>query len=285
MTHRLSRSQSQGFTLAELLVAMSILSLIMVGVATVMSFVTAAWSSGLGAVDNNTKARVMLNLLDRDVQMMVMRRDLAAFNGSTANSTACAFYSNVQSYTGAAATMDTRAISLVQYKLNWVTDTSSTLQRLSYGSNFAVTRITPTIGVTNMLAQLTNVNVQTETVATGVIGFNYQFMDGTGTMQTTYTYNYSNPGATTNTRVLIVSMAVMSDASYKRAKAGTGIKLTAVHNFFSGTTTSATYPISSEYWNDAMNTSATYFALPSAIRSGVQIFERHIPLPMTTPSN
>ena len=229
---------------------------------------------------------------------MVMRRDLAAFVGNTGTNPACAFYSNVQSYTGSSTTMDTRAISLVSYQLVQGA-TSSTLQRVSYGSNFA--GVIPTIGTTSSLPQLTSSNTSTETLSSGVIGFQWQFVDGTGTVltpgytptgslpsyapsgTTPFWFDYTAPGAAYNPRVVIISMAVMSYPAYRLAV--TSGKLATVVSCFPATTPSTPNQTYSQAWNAMLNSSTTAFlSLPAPIRSGIEVFERRIPLPITTPS-
>ena len=154
------RARRPGFTLVELLVSISVLSIMAVGLATMMSFVMKTWVSGINSADNFTKARVVLNLLDRDIQMMIMRRDLAAFVNSSGNS-AWSFYTNVEGIPGTGLTTpDTRTISLVQYLLT-TPGTAPTFQRITYGANFLTTTgTTPTIGVTGNLSAPSNSNSQ-----------------------------------------------------------------------------------------------------------------------------
>lgn len=288
------RRGAGGFTLAEMLVAISVLSLMLVGLATATNLVTQAWLNSVGAIDNFGKARVTLGLMDRDVQMMVMRRDLAAFVDSAGSNPACAFYSNVQSYTGSAASMDTRTISLLQYQLHQDA-TGSYLQRLSYGSNFS--GIPLSIGTPGKLPQLSNANVRTETLSSGVVAFKWQFVDGTGTIlnppfslaaaptsPTPFWFDFASPGAAYNPRVVIVSVVVMNDSAYRLAKSA-GV-LNTVISCFPTTAPSSPYQTYSQAWNGALNQPSTAFlALPTAVRSGIQVFERRIPLPLTTPSN
>jgi prepilin-type N-terminal cleavage/methylation domain-containing protein len=275
-----------GFSLVELLVAMTVLSFVLIVLASMMGVVANIWTNGIGAVDNFTKARVMLSLLDRDIQMMVLRRDVAAFVDSTGANPACAFYSNVQGYPGT----DARTLSLVQYTLA-TTATSSALQRLSYGMNYSSSSsVVPTTGTTANLSQLTSLtNLQTETLATGVVAFQWQFVDGTGTIQaptaTSPFYNFNTPGSTTNPRVVIVSLAVLTNSAYNFAiQTGKLSQLTdGTSTFQTAAPSNQTY---SQVWNNFLNSpNATFMALPMPIRAGVQVFERHIPLPVTTPTS
>jgi prepilin-type N-terminal cleavage/methylation domain-containing protein len=292
-----------GFTLVELLVSISVLSLLLVAMASMTGFVAKTWLNGVNSTDNFTKGRVVLNLLDRDIQMMVMREDLPAFVDGSGNS-ACAFYTNVEGSPGS-DTGNTRSVSLVQYILNTPT-TTPTLQRVNYGMNFlSGSGVTPSIGATG-LTQLGSPNVQTESVFTGIIAFQIQFIDGSGTIltppyslssappptstgaptsPTPFWFDYSNPSGSYNPRIAVVSMVVLSDSAYNIAlQSG---KLGTVSSDFP--TTAPTNQTYSQVWNDILNPSSGTFGanLPAPLRDGggIQVFERHIPLPLITPSN
>jgi len=310
-------SAAHGFTLVELMVAIAVLSIMLVGLATAMGYVSKLWLSGAGAMDNFTKARVVLNLLDRDIQMMVMRRDLAAFVDSTGSNSACQFYTNVQGNPGAGI-RDSRALSLVQYIIATQSATP-TLQRINAGMNFTTSGITPTVGTSTSLPA--NGTSQTDTVFTGIIQFQIQFIDGSGAILTPpYSYSstpptgdspptapvpfwfdYTSPGALYNPRIVVVSMLVLSNPAYTIATQSSSTMAKLLADFPVGTSgalpsgmTSTTINGSTcatesyaQYWNSILNpaTGTLDATLPVAVRSGIQVFERHVPLPVTTPSS
>lgn len=306
-----SRRDEAGFTLVELLVSIAILSIILLGMAAAISFVSKAWLSGSNAVDNFTKARSTLNNLDRDIQMMVMRRNVAAFVDSAANP-ACAFYTNVEGFPGT----DTRAISLVQYVLNTTTGSASnppyTLDRNEFGMNFvpsAGTGIPIAVvasGATPELTQLTPTNLQTEALSSGVIAFAWQFIDGSGKIltppyklsstppvtspnipnnaTTPFWFDYSNQGGTYNPRIVVVSMVVLSNRAYEIASV-TSTLTNVVNCFSTATPVNQTY---SQVWDGFLAApNAAFLSLPQPLRDSgsIEVFERHIPLPITTPTS
>jgi prepilin-type N-terminal cleavage/methylation domain-containing protein len=299
------QQQERAFTLIELIASLAILSLMLIGLATMMSFVIKTWLGGINSVDNFTKARVVMSLMDRDIQTMVLRRDMAAFADQT-NGAACAFYTGVQGQPGS----DTRAISIVQYSLMQTpasAATSSYLQRLNYGMNYTSAGMTPSAGNTANLIQLTNnvvVAAPPETLSTGVIAFQWQFVDGTGTvlnprystlsstppttstlptLPTPFWFDFSNPTGSYNPRIVVISMVVLSNSAYRLASQ-TG-NLQNVVNCFSSVNAplTSTNPIYSQAWNAALSSpSPAFLALPAPIRDqgAIQVFERHIPLPI-----
>jgi hypothetical protein len=293
---------------------MAILSLMLVALATAMNYATRIWIDSVGTVDNFSKARVMLNIMDRDVQMMILRRDLPAFTDSTGTST-FAFYSMQQGPTATGGSPpDSRAISLVQYKLT-PTATSSVLQRFSVGMNFAASGMTPAIGntgttsavgfTTGTLTQLTDFAGSAGTplndnVANGVIAFQWQFVDSYGNILTPpyvptnstaspipFAYDFVYPGDQANPRAVIVSMLVLSTPAYNLAVLNNTLN-TLTQTCFSSTSAplNATNPTYGQAWNAVLNApSTTFLSLPAPERHGIEVFQRYIPLPVTTPSS
>jgi prepilin-type N-terminal cleavage/methylation domain-containing protein len=288
------RRQRSGFTLVELLVSITVLTLMLFSLAQAVGYVSQLWINGVGAIDNFSKARDIVTVMDRDIQQMVLRPDTAAFVGQTAGTPACAFYTNVQS-----SGTDTRAVSLVQYELSSGTGTSS-LARLTYGMNFSST-ITPIVGTPapTALTQLLPTNMSTETLATGVIQFQYQFVDGAGTIlnppyipypysgtaTTPFTYDYANPRDPANPRAVIVSIVVLSNSAYNIAiQSGTLSKLTDGTSIFK--TTAPANETYSQVWNAALSSpNAAFLAQPAPVRSGLRVFQRYIPLPVISPES
>ena len=308
----------RGFSLAELLVALAVLSIMLIGLASAMGYVSKLWLSGAGSMDNFTKARVVLNLLDRDIQMMVLRRDLPAFVDTSGNAidsngnAICAFYTNVQGNPGqgqlTAGTQNYRTLSLVQYQLNPTTTTTTpTLVRYNYGMDFlsstsAVKGATPIVNtpIPSILTTPTYANQGTDTVFTGIVQFQIQFIDGNGNILTPstnssvamtaggrFTYDFAYPGDPLNPRIAVVSMLVLSNPAYIIATQPGSSTMTELLGDFKNTLpASQTNQTFSQYWNSIINpaTGTLDPTLPPAVRSGVQVFERHIPLPITTPS-
>jgi hypothetical protein len=270
--------------------AIVVLTLMLLALTTTIAYVGRVWQDGISSQDNYTKARVMLNLLDRDIQLMVIRRDTTAFVDGSGNP-ACAFYTNVVGSPGAAATrVDGRSVSLVQYQLA-TTTSSSVLQRLNYGMNFATAGVSPAVSnspAPTKLTQLSSLSaIQSEALSAGVILFQWQFLDGTGTLQTppTYTFSYSFalPAPATNPRSVIVSMLVLSNPAYVVATQNS-TTIPALELLFpnSGLPSNTTY---AAYWDGILNAPGFGATLPAPVRSGLQVFQRQIPLPIVTPSS
>ncbi len=320
------RVRRDSFTLVEMLVAMTVFSIMLVAIATMLNYVVASWQGEINSADNFSKARTLLSVLDRDAQSMALRRDLAAFADQT-NGPAFAFYTADKGFTPGASS-NTRALSLVQYSLQ-STSTGSVLRRLNYGMDFltntsgAATN-SPSIGYATNLVQLTNstvtANAPIENVATGVIAFQWQFVDGTGTILTppynltslplywqgasppyqlssappyTYTtpppssatpfwFDYISPNATYNPRTLIVSVVVVSNSAYTILQQNSTFMTTLTNNFSATLPSGQSNQTFAQYWNSQLNATGFGTGLPEQIRTpnAIKVFERHIPLPI-----
>ncbi len=302
------KSRLHAFTLVEILVAIAILSIMLVGLATAIGYVSRLWLSGIGAMDNFTKARVVLNLLDRDIQLMVLRRDLAAFVDASGNAVdgngnaICAFYTNVQGNPGSGI-RDARTLSLVQYSLT-TTTTSPTLQRINYGMNFTASGVTPVMGTPASLPTAASFPVsapyQSDTVFAGIIRFQIQFIDGNGNILTPtgnpngsmlaggrFAYDFNNPGNVLNPRIAVVSMLVLNNSAYTIAiRPGSTTMTTLLGDFQNTLPSGQTNQTFGQYWSSLLNPASGTLdpVLPPSVRSGMQVFERQIPLPVSAPS-
>jgi prepilin-type N-terminal cleavage/methylation domain-containing protein len=287
-----------GFTLVELLVSITVLSIMLLFLGQAMGVISNLWINGIGIVDNYSKARNVMSIMDRDIQAMAMRPDLPAFvdNNSPPNP-ACAFYTNIQGYD---ATSEDRNVSLVQYVLSTTGSTAGTLERYNYGMNYptstsASTAISPAIPATvttptnpNPLSQLTSITAPgKEPLAAGVILFQWQFVDGAGNFSTPtssapFPYDYTAPSASSNPRAIVISLLVLNNSAFNLAtKQGL---ITSIQNQFTAGSPSTTQTYS-QYWDGILNPSTGTFgsSLPASIRTGFKVFQRYVPLPVAAP--
>lgn len=251
-----------GFTLIELLLAFAVLALLLILLAQAVGAVTQTWQHGVARIDNFSKARVILGLLDRDFQSAVLRPDLAAFVDESGN-TACAFYTRINGATG------DRRLSLVRYSLA-STSTNSIFQRADYGLDF--TNAILTLANTNSLPDLSKTTLQD--VAEGVLRFEWQFVAADGTFQTAYQYDHTAPAAPANTRSVIVSLIALDERAVRLA-AQTGKLADLLQKFDGLPAAGQTY---ASLWNAATRSPGFASGLPGPLTAGVRIFERHYTL-------
>jgi type II secretion system protein J len=249
------------FTLLELLVAMAVLVLLLVLLVQVIGAVSDTWRSGTARIHNFSKARVILSLLDRDIQAAVLRRDLAAFVDES-GSPACAFYAKARGGDG------DRRLALIRYAR---LPGSAVLQRADYGLDYR-SRI-PTFSETGSLADLDKASVQE--VADGIIGFAWQFLASDGSFQSAFQYDYDHPLTSSNTKAMVVSLLVLDEAALRTAR-DTGSLPALLAEFAPPPSPGKTH---ADAWNDTLSSSAFGTGLPAPVRRGLRAFQRCILLP------
>jgi len=252
-----------GFTLIDLIVAIAVLALMTVLLAQMLQSTSQSWLGGQARVNNFTKARSMLDLMARDIQSGVFRKDLGLFAGAQAGLplTNVAFYTQRPGVvTGSGAQV--RGVSLVQYTM----DDSSMLKRgdLPILWNGAATDIS--FGETNSLPELDSVTSR-ETVP-GVVGFRVLFLQGDGSLSSFY--SPANPA-----KGVAIGLAVIDDNTLRKLTASG--KLSALQTALNGQV-SGTNSVKAD-WDKYLQSGMAWENYPSDLGRGLKIFERYVLFP------
>lgn len=245
------RPRPGAFTLVELLVAITVLALISVVLAQMLSATSQTWISGQARANNFTKGRAMLDLLARDLQGGVYRSDLPAFPGGEVG-----FYTERPGYS---SNSSTRNLSWVEYDLG--TNSGAVLQRADLAETWLPTS-PPSFGTTTAPSGATP-----RDTAPGVVGFKVQFIYPDGSISTNYV-------ATNRPKVAAVGIAVVDDKTLERLSSA---KVDALRNGFA-TNATGTNSIKAD-WENYLKTDLAWSAYPSTLASGLKIFERYVSLP------
>lgn len=259
----------RGFSLVELSVSTAVLTLFMITLVQLTGAVSNTWREGAARANNLTQARAVLGLLERDMQSMVLRSDLAAFVDEKGDP-ACAFYSRVQGGNG------DRRVSLVKYAVD--TDTSdniSGLARFDYGLNYDPTQAgsrTLSLATTDRLPDL--INATQEEFAPGVIAIGFQFVDGEGILRERFHFNFKDKEDIRNTRTVLVSLAVLDNHGFDLAvRSG---KLERLVKTFETAPSSAPH---ARNWTALVGGGHLPNDIPKPVRAGIRVFEQSIALP------
>lgn len=243
-----------GFTLIELLVATAVLALISVVLAQMLSATSQTWITGQAKVNNFTKGRAMMDLLTRDLQGGVYRRDLPAFPNQTV-----AFFTERPGFGGNASL--TRNLSWVQYDLG--PSTNTVLQRADLAQAWNATG-TPAFGESNAPT-----GAVARDTAPGIVGFQIQFVYADGSMSTTYV-------ATNRPKAVSVGIAVVDDKTLELLALNSE-DIAALRKGFSSHA-SGTNSVKSD-WEKYLRSDLDWSAYPKSLASGLKIFERYVSLP------
>ena len=162
-----------GFTLIELLVSFTVLGLIMVGVAQMMSSALNATLGGYKHMDADTQARMVLDRMAYDISRITKRPDVDYFFQKNTGNDQMAFYSESGGYYPSDLTSATQQsdVSLVGYMIN----SNNQLVRLSKGLSWNAANTTDTAMIFNP-SPTSVLNVGTNTIPTKWAGVK----DGSG---------------------------------------------------------------------------------------------------------
>ncbi|MEM1060353.1 MAG: prepilin-type N-terminal cleavage/methylation domain-containing protein [Verrucomicrobiota bacterium] len=285
----------RAFTLIEMLTSMAVLAILVVILAQSIGMVSNAWRAGKARIDNFSQARLALSLLDRDLQSAILRRDLAVFfdkNGDPA----CAFYTEMRGGEG------NRRVSLVRYFLDTTTEPDNpTLKRDDFGLNYesGADARTLTLGVTDELPDLPDLAdaaLTANTVAEGVLAFNWQFLTNDGSLLTAEEvlaanrvpvegsdsetqgvyFNFNDPDFDKNIRALVISVVILDGGTTRLAE-----ELEVVDNLLTAFQVvpepGETY---AEAWQDEVDAMQTSSEIPVLVQRSIRVFERTVKLPL-----
>lgn len=293
-----SSARQPGFTLVEMLVAVSIMSFMLLMMVQITGLAERAWRSQQDRIDNFSKARSMVDMFTDDMQRAVFRGDLPIFGTGgpsamptdtaggnyyfTSTSFATTFYTQLPGVPSSASTA-VRDVSLVSYALTAVSGGTDriVLQR----SDLAV----PWTSSQNILFQgdintvLQNSAATARTIAPGVVGFRLAFRLSDGSIidpsQTTggYTgYNPANPVVAVDVGIAVIgkeSLAELSTAQIQNIQK-------ALANPLSFATSPVTNGIKAT-WDQKVLTSSFYSGsgYPKDLGGGLKTFERWVACP------
>lgn len=281
----------RGFTLVELLVAITILVIIILLFGQMLGIMSKAWTYGHGRANNFTKARAMLELLAQDIQAGVFRPDLAAFpsgsSGTGATPPVWEFYTGRPGIPLATTPQSSlpgalRNLSIVEYSLVQRTSPSFAyaLERADCPILWTDETTNPLFGTGNTTGFPT-ASAQTPTqrdTAPGVIAFEIIFIQSDGSFSTTYTpISSAGVANATPTRAVSVSLAVIDDLTIQQLSS---TQLTNLNTNLTNLIPATPLHSVKSYWDTYLNgTTMPWSSYPKALGSSLATFERYIILP------
>ena len=247
------RRRSFGFTLVEVMAAIVVLTLLTAILGQLLGTMSRTWQDGQRRVNNFTKARSMLELIGRDLQMGVFRSDLAAFpNGQIA------FYV-LRPGIPANSAEDVRTVSLVQYAVE-TGSSDSVLQRQDFAIDWAASATAISFGNSATLPRLSGA-VARDT-ASGVVGFKIFFVKTDGTLTATYS---------SSVQAASVALAVIDDKTLMQmSQSQVSALRTALNAKADGSRNTMAL------WNDYLKSGIDWSAYPKNLAVGLKLFERYV---------
>jgi len=266
-----------GFTLVEILVAVTILVIIVLLFGQMLAIMSKSWTYGHGRANNFTKARAMLDLLARDIQAGVFRPDLAAFPTSGTTAT-LEFYTQRPGIPGATTTQ-LRSISVVQYTFIGPTNPNGGIPNTLERADSPILWTDPASNLLFGSATAFTLTPTARDTAGGVVAFELYFIQTDGTFSATFTPLTTGGVANTpHTRAVSIALAVINDQTIQQL---TSAQLTTLNGLLTTTAIPDNPPKHSikAYWDTYLNTTMNWSNYPKSLSTGLATFERYVTLP------
>ena len=199
----------RAFTLVELLVSMTVFSVIVVALANLVGAVSSGWTRSQESMDNFSAARALLGSLDRDLASAVVRPDLPAFsdNGTAGRGMAAPISFYTRQFGQTAYDPDGRALTYVSYAWS-KTDGRRLFERLSHPQSYHDSLDWQNAFLfSNAAPKLIFDPAQTSQLSDGVYGVASQFINADGSLADQF-----NPpaAAAAKSRAIRVSLLIVS---------------------------------------------------------------------------
>lgn len=271
------KQQRAGFSLLELLAAMVVMAMLLVLFGSLVGQVTTTWQSGKESADNYAKARLTLDLLERDLRSALLAKGLPGMLDSTGEP-ALTFYSSQPGPTSGGALSD-RPLSLISYRTedHPASPLECGLQRGSVG--ISTSDPTPFSGLTAPFPAATPVlpDSSYQLICPGVLRMDYRFISADGT---TVSKSFATgPGEAARSRHFSVCLLICDEATLRRMdEAGSGFALLVQQFDSNSDTPDAQLPAGN--WRTAAAQESTFSGLAGDVSKALRIYERTFRLPV-----
>jgi prepilin-type N-terminal cleavage/methylation domain-containing protein len=298
MSRRSISQRRSGFTIVELLTAMTVLTLLLLMVNQIVSTATMAMTMSGRHLDADTQARLLFNRMATDFSGMLKRTDVdySTFKGLSSpqlGNDQLAFYSETHGYFSG-ATQPTGSgrgdLALVAYMIaNDSTTSTPSLQRLGKGlgwepdsggspswSNAAYMPIT----LTARWPTLFNGDQDYRSVGNLVFRMEYTYLlKATSTSTATFSVvpylpSHSSVNGLADVAAIVVTVAMLDNPGRAIVTNYTNLES---NTLFVDTTSTAPVIPPTKAWNDTINSStfATTAGIPQRAASYVRVYERY----------
>jgi prepilin-type N-terminal cleavage/methylation domain-containing protein len=263
-------TSTRAFSLVEMLVSLAIFSLLIISFTYVVELMNDTWIRGRAQVNDFTKARAMLDLMEHDLQAGLYRDDLPAFPIVGGVST-LEFYTLRSGISTSTTPSTVRDVSLVQYGINSGSagiGVASTLQRYDFA--IAWSDVPLNTMVFGNLASFA-VSPTARDTAPGVLALQALFIGSNGTISTTY----APPSGANPTHCIAIAIAVASDQSLLQLNS---TQLSNLQKGFKNAVT-GTRSVKADWESYLNGNSMNWKQYPQSLATDLKTFERYVLLP------
>lgn len=274
------KHRNQGFSLIELLGAMAVLLIMMVILGSILTMITKSTSLAMARVDNFGKARLALQIISRDLEESILRRDLANFRDSSGG-VDFAFYTKRSGLVSPSA-LGNRGVSLVRYDVDFSPSDDLLqrgLRRMVAGFDYATSL---GFAPSPLQTPISAAAYQTQVIGPGVIACGLRFIRKDGSLYELTNggfdfYDYDDPSEPTNCFGMVVSLLVLDERSLERLGQPGVDRITSI---ITGTPSDGISDSYKTFWEQQMEASNFYDTFITKGSGEIRIHERTVFLPL-----
>lgn len=288
-----------GFTLLELLTAIAVLAILVLLLNQIMSSTMQVVGDGRKRMEVHARARAALDLIARDISQGIYRADVPAFTDNAGQPSLAVFTQRGGTMDATDNSTDYRQLTYVAYKVEKDAPASGpetfSLWRGSINLQWNDGKSFPSVtgldgpmpfGTQTLDLAYPKVTQQTgsdrvmEPVLDGVARMELRFLGSDGKYRLNYNRDPENGPVS---KAVVITLLVMDEKTQDLILSNTAFEGPFTARFISPgmalpTSTSDSDTTLAVAWNTSLKNPAMWTSIPPALRQGIHIFERTVPL-------
>lgn len=244
--------------------------------------ISQTWQQGKARVDNMTKARVSLDLLERDLRSALLARGLPGFKDA-AGAPAMTFFSAQPGPVGLEAGApqgSTRPLSLVGYRVqdNPAAPYDRGLQRATRGYSYEERAPFQPSGAEFPATVIAPDDRYYQVIGPGVLRMDYRFLSSSGTVTRKFVWDAAVLENCSST--VTIYLLVADESTLRKMDAVPGGYALFLSRFDAAVAGVSDSGFPHGVWRAALDSDAAFPEFPAALRHNIHVYERTLSIPL-----
>lgn len=271
------KSRAPAFSLVEMMVSLAVVAVMLTLLNSLVGHVAQTWRSGKVASDNQSKARIALDIIARDLAHSLVNEGLPGFLDSSGRPSLTFHSAQCGPVNGG---FSTRPLSLISYRLMDTGEFSQRgLQRAQLGFDFA----TPPTSAAAFPAQVPATALaaaQYQVIGPGILRMAYCFQSADGSFTETLVCNPATPAACSKS--VSVCLLVIDEETLRLLERNSQYA-EFLQRFDQAVASNGQAGKKLPLWTETLRDPSLFAGLPRVVAKSLAIYERTVPLPVKTP--